>query len=98
MSRITGNVSAIHSQFIRCPNADDKSKADRGRWYVETWAGIYLKDALIRLKPQLKGYDLSIEDVYALQQMCAYEVSLVNQYTVRLDSTLYTIDCCHRIL
>ncbi len=50
--------------------------SDRGKWYVEHWAAIYLKDALARLKPQLKGYDLTIEDIYVLQQMCAYEVSL----------------------
>ncbi|THG96255.1 hypothetical protein EW026_g5547 [Hermanssonia centrifuga] len=59
--------------YKTCPNADIKSKADRGSWYVRKWAGIYLKDAQARLAPQLKGYDLSIEDVYTLQQMCAYE-------------------------
>ena len=58
-----------------CPNTDDKSKADRGVWYVRRWANIYLKNALERLSPQLKGYDMTIEDIYTLQQMCAYEVS-----------------------
>lgn len=60
---------------LSCPNADIKNKSDRGTWYVRKWADIYLKDAQARLAPQLKGYDLSIEDVYTLQQMCAYEVS-----------------------
>ena len=60
--------------LIRCPNADDKAKADRGRWYVAKWANVYLQDALARLRPQMHGYELEIEDVYALQQMCAYEV------------------------
>lgn len=43
-------------------------------WYVSKWADIYLEDAHARLASQLKGYDLSIEDVYTMQQMCAYEV------------------------
>ena len=42
--------------------------------YVKEWTEIYLKEALQRLKPQLHGYELTIEDVYTLQQMCAYEV------------------------
>ncbi|KAJ6613339.1 histidine phosphatase superfamily [Mycena sp. CBHHK59/15] len=59
--------------LCRCPNADDKSKADRGRDYVAKWASVYLAPALKRLGPQLTGYDLTIEDVYVLQQLCAYE-------------------------
>ncbi|KAJ7611620.1 phosphoglycerate mutase-like protein [Roridomyces roridus] len=59
--------------YKTCPNSNDKSKSDRGRAYVEKWAGVYLKDAQARLTPQLVGYDLSIEDVYVFQQMCAYE-------------------------
>ncbi|KIP05069.1 hypothetical protein PHLGIDRAFT_31059 [Phlebiopsis gigantea 11061_1 CR5-6] len=59
--------------YKTCNNADDKAKSDRAIWYVRRWADIYLKDAHARLAPQLKGYDLSIEDIYTLQQMCAYE-------------------------
>jgi len=40
---------------------------------VKEWASVYLKDALARLQPQMKGYDLSIEDIYIFQQLCAYE-------------------------
>ena len=58
-----------------CPNSNDKDKADRGVWFVERWANIYLKEARARLAPQLHGYDLSIQDVYTMQQLCAYEVS-----------------------
>lgn len=43
---------------------------------MEKWANIYLKEAHARLAPQLKGYELSVEDVYTLQQLCAYEVSI----------------------
>lgn len=57
-----------------CTNANDKTKGDRGVYYVERWADIYLQDALARLRPQIKGFDLLIEDVYSIQQTCAYEV------------------------
>ncbi|KAJ7130984.1 phosphoglycerate mutase-like protein [Mycena filopes] len=59
--------------YKTCPNANIKSISDRGRDYVAKWAGIYLKKALQRLKPQMVGYDLTIEDVYVLQQLCPYE-------------------------
>ncbi|KAL5520653.1 hypothetical protein ACEPAF_2654 [Sanghuangporus sanghuang] len=59
--------------YKTCPNAGDRSKSDRAIPYVQEWTSIYLRDAHARLAPQLKGYDLSIEDIYILQQMCAYE-------------------------
>ncbi|KAF5386917.1 hypothetical protein D9615_002003 [Tricholomella constricta] len=59
--------------YDTCPNSRISSKADRGVYYVERWAAIYLKHALARLRPQLKGYKLTIEDVYVMQQMCPYE-------------------------
>jgi hypothetical protein len=58
-----------------CPNAKDNTKANRGIVYTKKWAETYLKDAQARLAPQIKGYDLTIEDMFTLQQMCAYEVS-----------------------
>jgi hypothetical protein len=48
---------------------------------VREWAGVYLQAALERLGPQLHGYDLSIEDVYTFQQLCAYEVRRVHDIT-----------------
>lgn len=60
--------------YKTCPNAGDRTKSDRAIPYVQQWAGIYLKDALARLRPQMHGYELTIEDVYTLQQTCAYEV------------------------
>ncbi|EIW65115.1 phosphoglycerate mutase-like protein [Trametes versicolor FP-101664 SS1] len=59
--------------YKTCPNAGDRTKSDRAIPYVQQWAGIYLKDALARLRPQMHGYELTIEDVYTLQQTCAYE-------------------------
>ena len=57
-----------------CPNANDYSKADRGTPFVREWTEIYLKDAIQRLQSQIAGFELQIEDVYTMQQMCAYEV------------------------
>ncbi|KAJ6537410.1 histidine phosphatase superfamily [Mycena vulgaris] len=59
--------------YMTCPNAQDSSKADRGRGYLAKWASVYLEKALRRLQPQLTGYTLTIEDVYVFQQLCAYE-------------------------
>jgi len=59
--------------YMTCPNANIGEKSDRGTWYVSKWADIYLKDAQRRLAEEIPGFDLSIEDTYSLQQMCAYE-------------------------
>ncbi|KAG6854185.1 hypothetical protein C0991_009837 [Blastosporella zonata] len=59
--------------YDTCPNAVAHDKMDRGVYYVKRWAAIYLEEALARLQPHLKGYDLNIEEVYIMQQMCAYE-------------------------
>ena len=59
----------------RCHNARINEKADRGTWYTERWSDIYLKDAHRRLQKQFKGFDLTIEDVFTMQQLCPYEVS-----------------------
>ncbi|KAF9453707.1 phytase [Macrolepiota fuliginosa MF-IS2] len=61
------------SPYKTCPNAGDNDKADRGIWYVRRWADIYLKDARERLADEIKGFDLTVEDVYTMQQMCSYE-------------------------
>ncbi|KAI0928198.1 hypothetical protein AcW2_004285 [Taiwanofungus camphoratus] len=59
--------------YKTCPNAGDPSKADRGLFYVQQWTSVYLKNTLTRLAPQMSGYNLTTEDVYTMQQLCAYE-------------------------
>ncbi|RXW17979.1 hypothetical protein EST38_g7881 [Candolleomyces aberdarensis] len=59
--------------YDTCLNTQIRSKSHRGIWYQERWAARYLKDARERLSAQLPGFDLTIEDVYAMQQTCAYE-------------------------
>ena len=63
-----------HPFTFSCSNAGNSTKGNRGQWYMERWADIYLKDARKRLEEQLHGLDLSIEDVYTMQQLCPYEV------------------------
>lgn len=66
--------------YDTCPNAGAHNKADRSLTYVKEWAGIYLKEAQKRLQADLKpakggqGFNIEVEDVYRMQQMCAYEV------------------------
>ena len=49
-----------------------------------------MKNAQERLAPQMHGYNLEIEDIYAFQQMCAYEVrSLCCPSQITLRSIYY---------
>ncbi|KZS96658.1 phosphoglycerate mutase-like protein [Sistotremastrum niveocremeum HHB9708] len=59
--------------YETCPNARDPAKGDRGLSYLKEWAGVYLEDARGRFNSLISGYEFSVEDVYSMQQMCAYE-------------------------
>ena len=59
--------------YKTCKNAN-LNKGRPGNPLVNKWAQVYLVDAQARLQKQLRGYNLTLEDVYAMQQMCAYEV------------------------
>ena len=61
--------------YTTCNNANINEKGHRGIWYTEHWADIYLQNARERLAKEIKGYDLTIEDMYIMQQLCAYEVN-----------------------
>ncbi len=41
---------------------------------MQQWISVYLKDALTRIQALLSGYTLTLEDIFAMQTMCAYEV------------------------
>ncbi|KAJ7869626.1 phosphoglycerate mutase-like protein, partial [Mycena leptocephala] len=68
-----GGVNNTLAPYKTCPNVNDPLKADRGRGFVAAWADVYLQNALKRLAPLIEGYELRVEDVYVMQQMCAYE-------------------------
>lgn len=57
-----------------CPNARDHTRGERAVPFVREWADIYLQHALARLQPHIEKINLTIEDVYRMQQLCAYEV------------------------
>jgi hypothetical protein len=72
---------------MTCPNAKASIKPDRSLWYVSRWADKYLRKARKRIGKDIKGFDLTIEDVYAMQHMCAYEVD----FSPKIDLTLLLI-------
>lgn len=53
-----------------CEN-DAASQGDKRK---KEWYGHYLEDALSRLNAQTTGFEFDIDDAYALQDICAYEV------------------------
>jgi hypothetical protein len=42
------------------------------------WMNIYLQPALKRIQKDARGLDLTIADMFAMQNLCAYEVSLAS--------------------
>jgi phage gp36-like protein len=41
---------------------------------MKQWISVYLVDAMARIQGYLSGYTLTLENVFAMQTMCAYEV------------------------
>ncbi|KAF9015491.1 histidine phosphatase superfamily [Cyathus striatus] len=58
--------------YFQCDNANNDIGAF-GSVQSSNWATVFLKSALKRLQPFLKGIDLQISDLVAMQQLCAYE-------------------------
>ncbi|KAG8816435.1 hypothetical protein FRC17_000336 [Serendipita sp. 399] len=59
--------------YKTCPNDSRPEIGDRGTYYVKKWVPVYLQEALPRIQALLQGYTLSLEDVYTMQMLCAYE-------------------------
>ena len=68
-------------QIIESPNFNNtlnpentckRKDAKKGSTLLEQWTNVYLQDALSRLQPQT-SLNLTIDDVKALQDLCAYE-------------------------
>ncbi|KAJ3564373.1 hypothetical protein NP233_g8339 [Leucocoprinus birnbaumii] len=58
---------------LTCSNCKNKDKQGRSKWYSSRWKNIYLQNARERLAKDIPGFDLTIKDVYNMQEMCAYE-------------------------
>ncbi|EJD36091.1 phosphoglycerate mutase-like protein [Auricularia subglabra TFB-10046 SS5] len=50
---------------------DNLGKAGKGA--AKGWSEVFLKDAHERLRLQIEGFELAIQDVFAMLQICAYE-------------------------
>lgn len=62
--------------YDTCTNANNDI-GNFGSVQANKWAAIYLQDAVKRLAPQIKGINLTLSDVFGMQEMCAYEVRLL---------------------
>ncbi|KAH7910544.1 histidine phosphatase superfamily [Hygrophoropsis aurantiaca] len=74
--QITIEANGFNNTFApyeTCPNAKAHNKADRSLTYVKEWTSIYLHHAHKRLQHHIPGFNLTIEDVYTMQKLCAYE-------------------------
>ncbi|CZT42733.1 probable 3-phytase A precursor [Rhynchosporium secalis] len=74
--------------YDNCKNANTFRNKGGANATTE-WVKVYLKDATERLKPLIKGFEWTIEDTYAAQNMCPYE-TVAYGYSVFCD--LFTYD------
>lgn len=58
--------------YDNCNNANNFRNSGGVNATAE-WVNIYLKDATERLKKDIQGFEWTIEDTYAAQNMCPYE-------------------------
>ncbi|KAK4049349.1 hypothetical protein OIO90_005478 [Microbotryomycetes sp. JL221] len=61
------------SPYMTCKNANRRDLTI-GPQKMAEWMAIYLKNARNRLNQQLDGIELTLRDVFDMQQMCAYEL------------------------
>lgn len=64
--------------YENCPNANN-AVSSFGSDQANKWANIYLQSTLKRLAPLIRGYNLTINDLIAMQELCAYEVGFTTQ-------------------
>ncbi|KZT75145.1 phosphoglycerate mutase-like protein [Daedalea quercina L-15889] len=56
-----------------CPNSNDAIAGDLGGYASGNWTQIYLNATTSRLQQYITGLNLTATDVYAMQELCAYE-------------------------
>ncbi|TFY63429.1 hypothetical protein EVJ58_g3259 [Rhodofomes roseus] len=56
-----------------CPNSNDAVAGDLGGYASGNWTQVYLNATTSRLQQYITGLNLTTSDVYAMQQLCAYE-------------------------
>ena len=65
-------VNSTLAPWNNCANANG-DLYNLGYDAAEDWEKVYLKDAVKRLQAYIKGVTLSIDDVYSMQNLCAFE-------------------------
>ena len=66
------NFNNTLAPWNNCPNANNDIY-NFGFNASDTWQNIYLKNTVKRLQQYIDGVELTIADVAAMQQLCAYE-------------------------
>ncbi|KAG2091004.1 phosphoglycerate mutase-like protein [Suillus discolor] len=59
--------------YRSCPNNDIPYIGYRGAPPADAWKAVYLRDTVHRLQRYVHGFDLEVRDVYAMQELCAFE-------------------------
>lgn len=64
-------LNATLAPYLNCPRALDALPL--GEHAADSWTAVYLDAAVDRIQAYLRGVDLTYSDVFAMQQLCAYE-------------------------
>ncbi|KAI0734596.1 histidine phosphatase superfamily [Fomitopsis betulina] len=56
-----------------CPNNVNNVAGNLGGWATGNWTEVYLNTTVTRLQRYVTGLDLKTSDIYAMQELCAYE-------------------------
>lgn len=67
------NFKNTLAPYTTCPNAWLQTRGGRAGWFVSQWMDRYLQPALERLNDFVSGRKFDIHDIYAMQNLCAYE-------------------------
>jgi hypothetical protein len=70
-----GGFNNTLAPYFVCPNSFNPAIGGQGTAMATKWINIYLKAATKRLASMITGVDLTVTDVFEMQQTCAYEVS-----------------------
>ncbi|EJU01676.1 phosphoglycerate mutase-like protein [Dacryopinax primogenitus] len=76
LASITVEASGFNntlSPYYTCHNSFDWNKSYRQTPYMKIWLPTYLKDTLPRIQSMLEGFELSYDDIFTMQTICAYE-------------------------
>ena len=66
------NYNSTLAPWNNCANANG-DLYNLGYTAAAQWEAIYLKNAVKRIQAYIKGVTLDVDDVYAMQNLCAFE-------------------------